>query len=325
MRTRKTPQQDKGIDGIATLEEVKIGGIPQWIMMRGINRHHPILLFLHGGPGTAQIGFIRPFQTKLEEHFVVVNWDQRGAGLSYSKHIPQDSMAIRQFVADTIELVHWLLQRLGQRKIYLAGHSWGSLLGMLAIQQCPDLFYMYYGVSQLVNVTESDQISYEYTLRRAKETKKKRAVRQLEKIGEPPWDRLGHEAIQQKWLSAFHGGFFYKKNPLGKMALNLVFEPEYRLTDIVKLAKGRFFSSHHLQDEMETVDLRVQVPEVKVPVVFCMGRHDYITPAELAESYLTILKAPQKKWIWFEQSAHSPIFEEPEKFAYLLIETACYH
>lgn len=113
-------------DRRTSLEHVPIGGIKQWLLIRGKQKDVPVLLFVHGGPGGAQIGFARHFQGILEEHFIVVNWDQRGAGLSYSKDIPSGSMRIDQFVSDLIEVTDYLRNRFLRKKIYLVGHSFGT-------------------------------------------------------------------------------------------------------------------------------------------------------------------------------------------------------
>ncbi|MBM7643830.1 pimeloyl-ACP methyl ester carboxylesterase [Scopulibacillus daqui] len=324
MLTRKTPKEKKHHKGITALKKITIGGADQWILMRGANRSNPILLFVHGGPGAAQIGFARPFQSDLEKHFIVVNWDQRGAGLSYSKHLTAASMTINQFVSDLLEIVQWLLKTFKHEKVYLVGHSWGSIIGMLAVQKRPEWFYAYFGVGQVADINKGDFISYKYTLRCAEESQNKKAICELQSIGEPPWHQVKHERIHQKWLKKF-GGLYKQKQLMAKFSKHMLFNPEYHLTDLFKHIKGQKFSMSHMYKEMSTINLAEQVTEVQVPVFFCIGRHDYLTPFELAEAYFKVLKAPQKGYIWFEHSAHSPHFEEYEKFNDFLIKHAVYH
>lgn len=138
-------------NSIATLDSVVLGNIEQSILIRGQNIDNPILLFLHGGPGYPQISFARKFQSKLERDFIIVNWDQRGSGKSYSRHVPQDSMTRDQFIMDTFELIDYLLDRFDQEKIYLAGHSWGSDIGVRVVEQKPLLFYAYIGIGQVIH------------------------------------------------------------------------------------------------------------------------------------------------------------------------------
>ena len=314
MARRRTPLLTGAPRGIASLEPVMIGGIPQWLMLRGQAPDLPVLLFLHGGPGAAQIGWARPDQAELERHFVVVNWDQRGAGLSYSPRIPRESMTIDRFVEDLREVVVWLRRRLGQERVFLVGHSWGSILGMLAVQRYPELFHAYFGVSQVVNFSENEALSYALTLERARELRHAKAVRELEAVGAPPYANLKAGAVHQRWLNRL-GGSTYEGDPVRMILKRLLKGPEYGWGDIVKFAQGQVFSIETMEPQIQGVDLEAQVPEVHVPVHFCIGRHDRVAPASLAERYFASLAAPQKEWQWFEHSAHAAPSEEPEAFS----------
>ena len=202
---------------VAQLEQVTLGGMPQWVLMRGEDNRKPVLLVLHGGPGTAEMLMMREYLFELEKHFVVVNWDQLGAGKSYSADIPPHLLSVDQFVASTIELATWLRQRFKQDKIYLMGHSWGSILGIKAIKKRPELFAAYIGVGQFVNFVEGERASYEYALRTSKERHIAEAVQELEAIGPPPYaddDDLKSTATERKWIVRF-GGDTYGKTGYG--------------------------------------------------------------------------------------------------------------
>ena len=191
---------------IAVLESVPVGGIEQYVLIRGQSTSNPILLFLHGGPGYPQISFSRKFQAELEKDFIVVQWDQRGSGTSYSRKIPEFSMNREQFVSDTIELVHYLLERFNQEKLYLAGHSWGSDLGIRTAVTIPDMLYAYIGIGQVVHTDRQEQISYTYVMDKALRDQNKKAVRELEEIGYPPYGN--HETdvmVQRSWLEHYGG------------------------------------------------------------------------------------------------------------------------
>lgn len=303
-----------GGQAISELIEVTIGGIKQWIYLRGKNKNNPILLMLHGGPGTGQIGFIRKFQRELENHFVVVQWDQRGAGLSYSKKISPDSMTIDQFVSDTIELTKYILDRLSRQQLYLVGHSWGTILGMLAIQRAPDLYKRYFGVAQVVDVMAGNKLSYEQLLTIVQEQKDEKAYQALTHIGPPPWENLRYDRIHQNYVDKFGGGITRDGKMVRKILLNLLTSKEYTLYDVIRFMRGQFFSMQHLQKEMEQTNLAETITKVNIPVYFLMGTYDLMTPVELAEQYFNELSAPEKQLILFEKSAHTPIFEEPKKF-----------
>ena len=171
------------------LAHVPLGGIEQAIFVQGAKESNPVLLFLHGGPGVPIIPFMRDVDVhaKLQKHFVMVYWDQRGAGYSYHAGIPVESMNIAQFLADTHELVEILRTRFHTSKIYLAGHSWGSLLGVLTVARHPELFYAYVGIGQAVDLQENEQASYQFAIDAAAKADNRRALQQLTAIGPPPY------------------------------------------------------------------------------------------------------------------------------------------
>ena len=167
----RDPQGNFVRGGIASLEQVTLGGDPQWISIRGWDMRSPIILFLHGGPGSPEIPLTRYYLCDLEQHFVFVNWDQRGAGKSYPAGKPE-KMSIDRFVEDTRELTEYLEKRFHQKKIYVLGHSWGTLLGVLTVTRYPDLYYAYGGIGQYVEGEANERLAYSYTMAKARETGK---------------------------------------------------------------------------------------------------------------------------------------------------------
>jgi pimeloyl-ACP methyl ester carboxylesterase len=253
----------------------------------------------------------------------VVNWDQRGAGLSYSKGIPKSEMTIDHFVQDIGSIAEALCKRFNQKKIFLVASSWGSVIGTLATQRYPELFHAYVGLGQIANMKESERISYEYVMQKARETQNDKALKELEKIGQPPFSGKALE-IQRKWL-ANYGGYVRTHNsqgPLVKMILKeLIRCSEYTFFDIfTKYLPGRKFSNDVLWNELLTINFFEKVPELKVPLFFFIGRHDYLTTFEIAVKYFHFVQAPAKECIWFENSAHMTLIEENEKFINLIIE-----
>lgn len=312
-------------NSIAEISSVKIGGIKQGIVIRGENIENPILLFLHGGPGFAETGLFRHFNHALEKNFIVVYWDQRGAGRSYHKTLNDQPMTIDQFVSDIRELANYLRMRFNKEKIYLVAHSWGTIIGMLAIKKYPELFYAYVGTGQCANMPEGEKISYKYTLNKAREENNEKAVTELKSIGEPVngvyQEGSSGTDTQRKWLLRF-GGAAYGRQDWNHFIKILLKTDEYSLMDRIKLLKGMNLSVKNQMVEREflSFNLMKSVKEVNVPVYFFLGRHDYQIPSVVAEEYFKMLKAPKKELIWFEQSAHSPCFEEAEKFNRLVTE-----
>ena len=293
-------------------ESRSIGGITQWISLRSDNIKNPIILFLHGGPGTAQISFSRKSQRMLEDSFLVVNWDQRGSGRSYSRSLGKEDMKIKCFVEDAEELIEYLLQRFGQEKVYLVGHSWGTIIGAYLAAKRPDLIWAYIAIGQIVDMERGEIISYQFTLDEARRLNNKKAIQQLEKIGQPPYANLNDAGVQRNWLSKFHGAA-YEGTLEGTILKNISIR-DLRPFDIIRFVAGAMFSLSTLEDEQNKVKIIQEVPEMKVPVYFCCGRRDYNVPFELVVEYAEKLKTPQKRIVWFEHSAHVPNFEEPELF-----------
>ena len=157
-------------NSIASLEKITLGGEDQWLIIRGEDVNKPVLLFLSGGPGASEAARVLRFNQELEKHFVVVIWEQRGCGKSYPSLNPKSSLTVDQYASDLIELSEMLRARFDEKKIYLVGHSWGTIFGTRAVQQRPELFHAYVGTAQMVDVLETDQIIYETILEHSRET-----------------------------------------------------------------------------------------------------------------------------------------------------------
>ncbi|WP_188456732.1 alpha/beta fold hydrolase [Virgibacillus oceani] len=313
-KSRTPPIRDKKgailENSMTTLEAVQIGGVKQWVLIRGENKDCPLLLFIHGGPGSAQIGFIRKYEQELEKHFIVVNWDQRGAGKS-GKNINPSTMNLARFVEDAHELITYLLSRFGRKKLFLAGHSWGSILGTLTSQQYPDSIHAYIGISQLVHIDLNEQKSYAYALKRAREVNHQKAVSALSKIGKPPYPNFKVMMKQRKWLLKF----IPEELSPDYLLRAIPSSTEYTLKDWYFFFKNVMKSNKMLWDEFLEVNLFDKVPEVDVPVYLCEGCYDYQAPFELAQQYLEQLHAPRKEIFWFKHSGHSPHISESKKFS----------
>ena len=312
---------------IASLEKVIIGGKTQWILIRGADIIKPVILFLHGGPGTSNMFLLRKYNIELEKNFVIVTWDQRGAGKSYKAINPNSSMTINQFVLDTGELTQLLCRRFNQKKLFLVGHSWGSAIGILSVQRYPDLYHAYVGIGQIANMQENEKISYDWTLAQATKAKDNRAIRTLTEMGSPPytgdWQK---KTITQRGLLGKYGGELYgnSKGAFPLIFSSLLFATEYTLIDKVNFFRGILKSNQLLWQELLTVNLTKQALSFNVPIYFMLGKHDYEVPFMLAEHYFNLIESPKKELIWFENSAHLANIEESEKFDDLLTKIIKY-
>ena len=307
---------------IASLEKINLGGQKQWILIRGVDTTKPVILFLHGGPGTSDLGLLRKHTSELEKHFVVVSWDQRGAGKSFAARDPKSSMNINQFISDAHELTEKLCHRFNQKKIFLVGHSWGSVIGVLTVHKYPDLFHAYIGIGQIANMKENEKLSYEWTLEQAEKANDKRTAKKLIDMGKPPYtgDWQNKFMTHRRFLGKYGGELYGSSKGAFPIVLScLIRSTEYSIPDKVNFFRGIFASVKLLWQELLTINLNELAPHLEVPVYFLLGKHDYEGVFILAEQYFKILKAPKKELIWFENSAHLAIVEENTKFIDQLI------
>lgn len=305
---------------VELLEPVPVSDTEQWALIRSDDGAHPLLLFIHGGPGTSQLTLMRRNMGPLERHYTVVQWDQRGAGKSYG--VGRDGMNIAKFVDDVVSISSHLCARFGQTRVTLVGHSWGSAIGMLAIAQRPDLFAAYVGIGQVARMLEGERLSYAWTLEQA-ERAGDRAARRLRQMGPPPYEgEFRAKFLAQRKLLAQYGGEVHRSRvgALGMVLTNLLWSREYSWRDRVRYFRGSLESLDALFPELMTLDLFERVPAVDVPVWFALGRHDHEVPSELSARYFEALRAPRKELVWFERSAHMPHLEERERFHRLMID-----
>lgn len=299
-------QEGRSLPGsIASLEKVRLGGLEQWILIRGRNRTAPVVLFLHGGPGMPDMYLAHRFQRPLEEHFVMVQWDQRGAGKSYRPDIPPESMKMENLIADTCQLVEILRQRFHRERVFLIGHSFGSYLGMLVVSRRPELFSAFIGVGQDVDFEQSRQLQDRFIRDRALERGERKILAEFEARG---------DAVRETLIFRY-GGELYGHSGMWPLLVAGFLAPEYKFSEALKIPRGVAFTHRNIDYTNRERPLLDLVTSVSVPVYFLTGRHDYTTPAAMVEVYYRKLQAPRKRLVWFENSAHFPFFEEPEKFA----------
>lgn len=293
---------------IALLEKIVLGGVDQWILIRGADRTKPLLLKLHGGPGQAEMA-TAPFNRRLEQDFVVVEWDQRGAGKS--SHASVD-LHVDRFVEDTRELSQHLLARFGQRQLLLVGHSWGSVIGLLAVQQYPRLYSAFISTGQMVSMAEGGRIAHAALTARAAERGEREALADLARLGPPPYLGERRHDQQKAWLQALQnaGGFWHAAEPRFEPVRWMLAAPEYAWPEKLAFTQAAERSFEALLPELAAVDLRARVPEVAVPVHFVVGRHDLMAPSTLARQYFEQLRAPMKRWHEVDDAAHFPQWEQ---------------
>lgn len=319
--------------GIEVNECIRLGGINQYIQIRGRDRRKPVLLFLHGGPGASELPFAHLVQDEWEKHFVCVQWEQRGAGRTFRRSNPEDirpTLTIDTMVSDGMELVEHLCTRLGRDKLFLHGHSWGSALGALLAKRIPHRFHAYVGEGQVVSMLLNEQVSYDFTLAEAKRRGEVNAIVALNAIGRPPYppgEYMRAATIQRGWLRAFgYGGT--SRSGFGGRVFNglyrpLLLCPQYSLADVDAWPKALAFTGAAFttgKAEYLDFDLRLLGSRYEIPIFFFSGRKDYVTPSTVSAAYFEEIDAPEKGLFWFEEAAHSPQRECPEEYLKTFLE-----
>jgi pimeloyl-ACP methyl ester carboxylesterase len=292
----------------------RIGGIDQWVMVRGERATNPPLILLHGGPGLSEMSFFRYFNAPLEKSFTVVNWDQRGAGKSYAPTTPRASMRVEQFVADLDEVVDSVRRELGAPKVALFGHSWGSALGVLYAARFPDKVSAYVGCGQMGDAQAGEQASYAFALGEAERRHHRRAMAALREIGPPP--HTGEEVwIQRWWLSRITSQI-----PATMLVRMMFGVRESSLFELPRVYRAFRWSLDAMWPEVSHLNLIEQAPALAMPVFFFLGRRDWFVPTESSVAYFDKLSAPAKQLVWFEASGHEPFVDEADTFNRAMVE-----
>ena len=298
-------------NGIDEAKYVEVGGIQQWITIRGENRDNPVLLFLHGGPGDATNPWgYAGFRLWLKR-FTIVQWDQRGAGRTFGKNrdAPRGSITLARMTQDGVELADVLRKQLRKGKIVLVGHSWGSILGVHMVKARPELFYAFVGTGQVGDPAASYTVAHQELLKKAAALEDERALRELREVGPPPYPDGRGYAVQRRWSNFFEGADAFIASMLG-FALAA---PGYNLRDVNDWFDGQVVSGQRLVGQGSALEARTLAGEFAVPVFVIQGAEDFTTPASLARSFVDSVRAPAKAFVTIE-GGHFAVFMKPAAF-----------
>jgi pimeloyl-ACP methyl ester carboxylesterase len=300
-------------NGIDERRYVTVGGSPQWITIRGEDRNNPVILIVHGGPGDSMSLYgYEAFRT-WEKYFTIVQWDQRGAGLSYEKTGPSvaPTMTIDRIVSDGVGVADTIRRALHQDKIIVLGHSFGSIIAVLMAKTSPTAFCAYVGTGQVSASSASMQVvAYRELLEAAKERGEGVAVRELETIGPPPFrDGRGWE-ISHKWANLFeHADVFLNAGLMFEMT-----SPGYTLSDVNAKLEGEGFSGDQLVPQTNAFDAARLGGAIDIPVLVLQGAEDFTTPGSLARIWLTSIRAPRKTFVSIPGGGHFVMFSRTDVF-----------
>lgn len=300
--TNETGETIKG--SIASLERINLRGVAQYVLIHGADSTKPLVLFLHGSPGMPAMYLAHAFQRDLENHFVIVQWDRPGSGKSYSAGILPDSLTLRQTLEDLFELTRHLLDRFQKNCLILVAHSWGTLLGLLAVREHPEYFAAYVGMGQL----SADSLR-RYVVQRRFLFNMARTHGDEELV---TWSFRGG-TVREDDIFRYGGGSRGTTSFL-PILLTSLRSPEYDLFDAIHVSRGSSLVFRRMRMDVGNRDFDRDLVTFQIPIYFFLGRYDYITPSVLASEYFEVLEAPLKELIWFESSAHFPFWEEQRKF-----------
>ncbi len=309
-----------GIDETLILD---VGGTKQVVNIRGADRSNPVLLYIHGGPGSVEMPMAWSFQHPWEDFFTVVQWDQRGAGRSFSLNDPAriaPTLTFERYRDDAIEVIEQVRARLGKQKLFVLGHSFGSAVGLAVAQKRPDLLHAYIGMGQMIDVRENERVGMAHTVQVARERGDEAAIRAITALR--PYPDAGPFTIEmadgwRKWANNYgslaglrpDANFYFDSTKLS---------PLYAPRDREDWGKGSVFTVTTLWPRIADVSF-AKVHRLDVPVIFMLGRHDSTTPASIAADWIAKLSAPRKSVCWFENSGHLPMIEEPGRMLAALL------
>ena len=312
---------------IAELTTVRLGGQDQTIMIRGHSTDKPVLLYLNGGPGQSGLPFTRVILADLSKDFVIVDWDQRGTGKSYAAFEPGSMLTLERAITDTVELAQYLRQRFDEQKIYVMGESWGSILGVLAVQRQPELFHAFIGSGQMVSPRETDRRINKDVLELAARTNNAGLTAKMNSYGQPPYAdtpyanvfAMGqYDALYKPYRPS--QAYMDRGNKSG-IGFYGIMASEYNLIEKVNVLRGLIDTFTVLYPQLQTIDFRRDAARLEVPVYILDGTAELSARRDLMLEWFGALEAPKKKVFTLENAAHSVAFEQFEAFDKIMLET----
>ena len=304
---------------------IQINGLRQGMFIECRDINNPVLLFLHGGPGFPVFGMTKKHPTHLEEHFTVCWWEQRGAGISYNKNINPNDLTVENIVSDAIEVTNYLRKRFDKEKIYLIGQSGGTLIGINLVKEKPELYYAYIAVAQMVNQLKSEKIAYSYMLEQYHNANNKKMVKRLDENNILSLDIIpkNYAEFRDKPMHELGiGSMHVMKSVITGIFFPIMENNAYTFSEKINIwkAKSVYYHKTNLWEVISQTVISNEITAIDLPIYFLHGVYDYTVNYSLAKKYYQLLESPLKGFYTFENSAHSPIFEEPEKVIKILLE-----
>lgn len=314
--------------GIDCMETVEIGGIKQVVYFRGKNINNPVILFVHGGPGNSMLPFLHLFQYEWENDFTIVHWDQRNVGKTYFANDAQSvlkTMNAKRILEDVHEVTKYVKQQLQKEKIILMGHSWGSVLGTMAVQTFPDDYSAYIGIGQTINMKDNERIGYEKVLEMAKATGKQKEVEALRAIAPyPPLNYDSDYVSAMMTVKTYQSKYGLSVNMNLRNIISLLATPYYSFNELKNSTMFKPLNMFHDQGDvirflLEDADIRNYGTDYQIPVYYISGGNDYTSPYPLAKEFFDEIVAPDKHFFSIPGVAHMPFIENKTEFTHILL------
>jgi pimeloyl-ACP methyl ester carboxylesterase len=305
-------------NGIEEASFVNIGALDQWVQIRGEDRNNPVLLFIHGGPGSSETPLSSLFRP-WEKYFTVVMWDQRCAGKTFARNGAQSCRAldIAGVASDGIALTNSLRGRLHKRKIFLLGHSWGTMVGLRMVHDRPDLFSSFVATGLVVSIPEKEPVVYAGTMARLRAAHAEDGIRALEKVGPPPYRWQWQIQAQRDWSGRYD--IPSERDLYKNMTPVVLFAPGWSLWDIYEFLQASNYANAETFDANNSYDARKLGTKIDVPFFIFNGEFDNITPTFLARKYFDGIAAPTKAFAVLKGAGHSAVVTEPGAFLHELV------
>ncbi|HWA92548.1 MAG TPA: alpha/beta hydrolase [Rhizomicrobium sp.] len=299
-------------NGIEETRFVRLGGIDQWIQIRGEDRKNPVLLFMHGGPGNSESA-VWPLFRPWERHFTVVMWDQRCAAKTFARNGAEscDGMTVESVAQEGIQLAGFLRKHLGHRKIVALGHSWGTMIGLTMIHDRPDLFSAFVGTGQVVSIAEKEPIIYARTMARLRAAHADAAIAKLETV-HPPYRTLEDIEVERDLSDEYD--IPPERDLRDNLTTTVLFAPGWSALDLYWFLNSGAYAERATIAQTNTFDARKLGRDYRVPVFIFNGAEDAITPTDLAKRWFDTLRAPHKDFVSFPNAGHSAVLTEPDAF-----------
>jgi pimeloyl-ACP methyl ester carboxylesterase len=306
---------------------VKIGGVTQGMFIRSKNILNPVLLFVHGGPSFPEYFLVVKYPVGLEDNFTVCYWEQRGGGISFTPQVTIESMTLQQLASDAIEVTNYLLNRFKKEKIYIMAHSGGTAFAIRAAESSPQLFHAYIGIAQITSQAESEKLGYKYMMNQYLANGNSKMVAEFKK-----YPMLENDSFLLPFFNSVLRDKAQHDLGIGTMhnlrsIIKDIFLPvwtckAYTIREKLNIwiSKFSFLTKTGLRGEIIQSDIAAKVPRLEIPVYFFSGRYDLTVNKDLSKEYLKKIEAPVKGFYTFNKSAHSPMFEEPQRAKEILVK-----